>query len=102
MPLNPASRRTLALLLPLACLTARLAHAQAPAAPLDASTVAVRGARAEAFVPAGGKIAAQVAGDLNGDGRADRVLHLVPRDTGYADPLFGPESQALVILLAAP
>ncbi|MFL5540043.1 MAG: hypothetical protein ACJ8J0_13715, partial [Longimicrobiaceae bacterium] len=48
--------------------------------------------------------AAQVAGDLNGDGRADRVLHLVPRAAAsrsaydILDP--GPYTHALVILLA--
>jgi hypothetical protein len=99
--MNPALRRAFALLLPVACLAApSLTHAQA--SPLDASAVPMRGTRPEAFVPAGWKIAAQVPGDLNGDGRADRVLHLVPRDAEYGhDGLAsGPEASALVILLA--
>jgi len=104
MPLNPARLRALALLLPLAGLAApRLAHAQAPA-PLNASAVPMRGARPEVFAPAGWKIAAQAAGDLNGDGRADRVLHLVPRDAASRSARNilapGPYAQALVILLA--
>jgi len=61
--------------------------------------VPAHGARPEAFAPAGWKIAAQAPGDLDGDGRADRVLHLVPRDTPSSSD--GPEAQALVILLAA-
>lgn len=105
MSLNPALRRALALLLPLACLAApRLARAQAPAAPLRPSAVPMRGARPEAFAPAGWTIAAQVAGDLNGDGRADRVLHLVPRDAASRSARNilapGPYTHALVILLA--
>ena len=93
-------RPALARLLPLACLAfAGGAWAQ-ERPPLDPSTVPVRGARPEAFTPAGWKIALQAAGDLDGDGRADRVLHLVPRDT-RADESDAPEAQALVILLAA-
>jgi hypothetical protein len=93
-------RPALARLLPLACLAfAGGAWAQ-ERPPLDPSTVPARGARPEAFTPAGWKVALQVAGDLDGDGRADRVLHLVPRDTP-ADESDAPEAQALVILLAA-
>ena len=105
MRLNPALRRALALLLPLACLAApRIARAQAEAPPLAASAVPMRGARPEAFAPAGWTIAAQAAGDLNGDGRADRVLHLVPRDAASRSAFdilaSGPYTHALVILLA--
>jgi hypothetical protein len=76
----------------------------APAGPIYPSAGPRLGARPEAFAPAGWKIAAQVAGDLNGDGRADHVLHLVPRDADsrsahdILDP--GPYTHALVILLA--
>jgi hypothetical protein len=72
------------------------------AQPFPASAVPARGARVQAFVPAGWKAASQASGDLNGDGRADRVVHLVPQGTHY-DPdavTAAPESQALLILLA--
>jgi hypothetical protein len=94
--------RPLTLLLALAGLVLpRAGRAQAEAPSLDPATLPLRGARVEAFVPARWKIAAQVAGDLDGDGRADRVLHLVPRDIpddGWGD---APETHALVVLLAA-
>src|SRR5688572_1397413 len=102
----PRTSHALALLLSLACATLPRAARAQEARPLDAPAVPVRGARAEAFIPAGWKIAEQVAGDLNGDGRADRVLHLVPRDASsrsagdILDP--GPYTHALVILLAEP
>ena len=103
MPLTPAARRAVAILF-LVCATFPEAARAQEARPLDASAVPMRGARPEAFAPAGWKIGMQVGGDLNGDGRADRVLHLVPRDdsAAAADILApGPETQALVILLAA-
>lgn len=92
-------RRALALALPLACLAGE-ARAQ-DASPLDPRAVPVRGARPEAFAPAGWKIVGQASGDLNGDGRVDRVLHLVPR--GDPDPSgvdIAPAVQGLVIVLA--
>jgi hypothetical protein len=97
--------RPLTLLLALAGLVLpRAGRAQAEAPSLDPATLPLRDARVEAFVPARWKIAAQVAGDLNADGRADRVLHVVPRDdsTRAAGDILspGPYTHALVILLA--
>jgi hypothetical protein len=63
-----------------ACLCAARLPAQAPPR-FPVSAVPLRGATVQAFVPAGWKAASQVAGDLNGDGRRDRVVHLVPRGT---------------------
>ncbi|HVG45380.1 MAG TPA: hypothetical protein VM890_11635 [Longimicrobium sp.] len=98
MPRPWIPSRSIVLLLLLACMVASAARAQ-DAPGLRAAAVPARGARAEAFVPAGWKIAAQAQGDLNGDGRADRVLHLVPREY-EADLYAPPETGALVILLA--
>jgi len=66
------------------------------------SAVPARAAEARGLVPAGWKAASQAAGDLNGDGRPDRVVHLVPRDTDYAPDSVtpAPEAHALLILLA--
>ncbi len=89
------------LLLALACLCAP-AGARAQDAPrLRPSDVPARGARAADFVPRGWREAARVTGDLDRDGRADTVLHLVAADTPD-DPLFSaaPEGHALVVLLA--
>jgi hypothetical protein len=96
--------RTTALSLSLsaACLCAapRLPAQDAPTFPVAA--VPARGAGVQAFVPAGWKAATEVAGDLNGDGRPDRVVHVVPRGTSYEPDAVtsAPESQALLILLA--
>jgi hypothetical protein len=82
------------------CGAARVRAQDGP--PFPVSAVPARGAGVQAFVPAGWKVTAEVAGDLNGDGRADRVVHLVSRDS-YYDPgsiTPAPESQALLILLA--
>jgi hypothetical protein len=68
----------------------------------DASLVPAAGASESEFVTRGWKVAARAEGDLDGDGRADRALHLVEADT-YYDPdavTAAPESQALVVLLA--
>jgi hypothetical protein len=92
---------TASLLLALACLSApSVADAQAPPR-LRPSDVPVRGARAADFVPRGWKEAMRAAGDLDRDGRADTVLHLVAADTPD-DPLYtsAPEGHALVVLLA--
>ena len=88
-------------------LVAACVCAAAPALAQDAprfpvSAVPARGAGVQAFVPAGWKAASEVAGDLNGDGRPDRVVHVVPRDTHYEAGAVtaAPEAQALLILLA--
>jgi len=95
--------RTTAVSLSLAaclCAAPRLRAQDAPRFPVSA--VPARGARVQAFVPAGWKVAAEVDGDLNGDGRADRVVHLVPRNSDYEPDavVSAPEAQALLILLA--
>ncbi len=94
---------TASLLLALACLGAPpVAGAQA-APRLRPSDVPARGARAADFVPRGWREAMRAAGDLDRDGRADTVLHLVTADTPD-DPLYtsAPEGHALVVLLAQP
>ena len=83
-----------------ACAATAAPAQEAPRFP--ASAVPARGAGVRAFVPAGWKAASEAAGDLNGDGRPDRVVHLVPRGTHYdANAVTAaPEAQALLILLA--
>jgi hypothetical protein len=79
------------------------AHAQ-DAPPFPGRAVPARAARVQAFIPAGWKAALEVTGDLNGDGRPDRIVHVVQTNT-YYDPdaiTSAPESQALLILLAEP
>jgi hypothetical protein len=96
-------RRTSLSLLPvLACLCAATGARAQDAPPFPVSAVPARGARVQDFVPRGWKVADQAAGDLNGDGRPDHVVHLVPRDTYYSAGAVtaAPEAQALVILLA--
>jgi hypothetical protein len=82
------------------CAAPRLPAQDGPRFPVSA--VPARGSRVQAFVPAGWKAAAEVTGDLDGDGRADRVVHLVPRDTDYEPDAVtaAPESHVLLILLA--
>jgi hypothetical protein len=97
-------RRTTAVSLSLAaaclCAAPGLLAQDGPAFPVSA--VPARGAGVQAFVPAGWKAASEVAGDLNGDGRPDRVVHVVPRNTAYEPDAVtaAPESQALLVLLA--
>lgn len=86
-----------------AAASATAARAQ-DAPSFDASRVPATGRQTHDFVPRGWKAAAEAAGDLNGDGRADHVLHLVPTGSGY-DPnaiSAAPDAQALVIVLAEP
>jgi hypothetical protein len=71
--------------------------------PLDPARMPATGARVEDFVPRGWRVSYQVIGDLNGDTRADRVLHLVPRADTYYDHdaiTAAPTTHAIVVLLA--
>lgn len=94
--------------IPLPLLTASLLLAAAPALaqdapPLDPARVPAAGARLADFVPAGWKVAAETRGDLDGDGRADRAVHLVPLSSTWYDPAgvsAAPDAQALLVLLA--
>ncbi|HEX8907262.1 MAG TPA: hypothetical protein VF771_20590 [Longimicrobiaceae bacterium] len=98
-------RRISISLLAFACLcTAADAQAQGDPPPFPVSAVPVRGARVQDFVPRGYMIANRADGDLNGDGRADHVLHLVQRGTYYQAGAVtaAPEVQALVIVLQEP
>lgn len=69
---------------------------------LDPAQVPGLGANVQAFVPAGWRLAADAEGDLDGDGRADHVLHLVPEGTHYdpAGVTAAPEAHALLIVVA--
>ena len=83
---------------------AGIAPARAQDAPtiIDPAQVPAAGTRAEDFVPRGWKIDGRAEGDLNGDGRADHVLQLVPEDTPDNRSINdnAPLGNALVILLA--
>ncbi|HET7232034.1 MAG TPA: hypothetical protein VFJ16_18655 [Longimicrobium sp.] len=79
------------------------ARAQEDLPPLDPARVPATGARVQSFVPNGWKVAHQISGDLNGDGRADQVVHMVPTSSDWYDPdgvSAAPAAQALVVLLA--
>jgi hypothetical protein len=71
-------------------------------APLDPTRIPKTGSTPQSFVPRGWKIGARAEGDLNGDGRVDQVLQLVPADTpddGAATDS-APEAHALLIVLS--
>ncbi|HEU4556322.1 MAG TPA: hypothetical protein VFS20_00690 [Longimicrobium sp.] len=78
-------------------------HAAAQDAPaLDPARVPAAGGRVQDFVPSGWRVAHQVIGDLNGDTRADRVLHIVSRGDAHYEPASvsaAPETHALLVLL---
>ena len=67
----------------------------------DPAGVPAEGAGEREFVPGGWKVGARAAGDLDGDGRPDRVLQLVPRDYDASGVPSAPEAQALLVLLSA-
>jgi hypothetical protein len=82
-----------------------IARAQEDTPPLDPARVPAAGARVQDFVPRGWKVAHQVSADLDGDGRADRVIHIVPTADTWYQPngvSAAPSAQALVMLLAQP
>ncbi len=84
-------------------LAAHGARAVAQDAPtFNAAQVPAEGRRAQDFVPRGWQIGASVAGDLNGDGAPDQVLHIVPQGYDAAGISAAPEAQALLVLLSAP
>lgn len=90
-------------LLALSLIATPLPAAAQDAPPLDPARVPATGARVQDFVPAGWRVAHQVIGDLNGDTRADRVLHVVPRgDTDYDRDAVtaAPSTHAIIVLLA--
>jgi hypothetical protein len=95
-------RRAWAFALSWCCLSllvcASVAAQDAPT--FDAARVPAEGVKEQEFVPGGWKVDGRVEGDLDGDGRADRVLHLVPQDYDSSDITAAPESQALLILLS--
>lgn len=84
-----------------ACLIAATGARAQDTVSFPVSAVPARGARVQEFVPRGYTIAAREDGDLNGDGRPDHVLHLVPRNTYYRPDAItaAPEVHALVIVL---
>ena len=99
------SRRARAFGLAVCCLSALMlcagaARAQGEGPAFDAARVPAEGAGEKAFVPAGWKVEERVEGDLDGDGRADLVLRLVPKDYDSAGVVAAPESQALLVLLS--
>jgi hypothetical protein len=69
---------------------------------VDPARVPAAGVRVGDFVPAGWKVAAEARGDLDGDGRADRAVHLVPISSSWYDASgtsAAPDAQALLVLL---
>ena len=97
------NRRVPALVLAVCCLAVGpCAFVRAQEAPaFDAARVPAEGAQEREFVPAGWKVEGRAEGDLDGDGRADKVLQLVPRDYDSSGVVAAPESQALLVLLSS-
>ncbi|MBV9925414.1 MAG: hypothetical protein JOZ96_10395 [Acidobacteria bacterium] len=82
-------------------LCAGVARAQGETPAFDAARVPAEGAGEKAFVPAGWKVGGRAGGDLDGDGRADAALWLVPKDYDTEGVNAAPESQALLVLLSS-
>jgi hypothetical protein len=97
------NRRAPAFALAVCCLTLLLcASASAQDAPaFDAARVPAEGAKEQEFVPGGWKVDGRAEGDLDGDGRADLALRLVPGDYDSSVVGAAPESQALLVLLSS-
>ncbi len=96
-------RRAWTLTLAVGCVSLLLSGAAAAqdAPAFDAARVPAEGAGERAFVPGGWKVGGRAEGDLDGDGRADSALWLVPADYDYEGVVAAPESQALVVLLSS-
>lgn len=94
--------RVTAFALALCCFSLLLcAGARAQDAPtFDAAHVPAEGAGEKAFVPSGWKVGGRAEGDLDGDGRADLALWVVPKDYDPEGINAAPESQALLVLLS--
>lgn len=94
--------RVPAFALAMCCLSLSLgAAAAAQDAPaFDASRVPAEGAGERVFVPGGWKSDGRAEGDLDGDGRADLVLRLVPEGYDASGVVAAPEAQALLVLLS--
>ena len=96
--LRPLYRPALFLL----CLSGLAASARAQDVPnLDARRIPAEGRGAQDFVPRGWGIGARAEGDLNGDGRPDYALQLVPEGHDSSGITAAPESHALLVLLSA-
>jgi hypothetical protein len=65
------------------------------------ASVPADGMKLSDFVPRGWKIGADAKGDLNGDGRSDHVLQLVPDDYDTSGINAAPETQALLVLVSS-
>ncbi|HEX8118122.1 MAG TPA: hypothetical protein VF521_12685 [Pyrinomonadaceae bacterium] len=99
------SRRARAFGLAVCCVSLMLcagaARAQEGGPAFDAARVPAEGAGERAFVPAGWKVDGRAEGDLDGDGRADLAVRLVPEGYDSSGVSAAPESQALLVLLSS-
>ena len=78
------------------------ATASAQDAPaFDPEQIPAEGRTEQDFLPRGWQIGARVGGDLNGDGRTDHALQLLPEGHDSSGITAAPESHALLVLLSA-